>query len=456
MPAFARPTRTSLTARSTRYGLAPLALGLLVAIGATVAGALPAALAAPGSNKVTICHRTHSVTNPYRMITVSASAADGAGKSDHTNHDEVYSVDGTSYPVFSRAVDYPANQKWWGDIIPPVRNSPGLNWAAAGAQEIYTGVGTSFGLCGRMSAKTFYDLEVAAGIPAADVLADLDEQASREDAELLQKLGVTKFSDLDPAALPTSFTSLPEAPKGAPAPASVTPEKGKQKIAVFVWYDTDRDGAFDADEQPASGIPVSLGAVVDVAPAGFGPATSFVMGAGQRMTDANGLIVDESITAGQWEAAAVTPEAAEVTYDSEGTVDDGAAVVDVPADSTGFAWIGLVTLAVDGPTDGGAGGGTDGGTDGGAGGGTDGGTDPGAGDGGPGANDESAGDGDAEAGSFDFADGTPVTGDLAATGGPLDAASLAVGAGALIVLGVALARRASSARRRSEPLLEGE
>lgn len=37
-----------------------------------------------------------------------------------------------------------------------------------------------------------------------------------------------------------------------------------------------------------------------------------------------------------------------------------------------------------------------------------------------------------------------------------DAATLAVGAGALVMLGVAFARRTSSARRRSEALLEGE
>lgn len=451
MPSLARRHSPSTTVRPTRRGLAPLALGLLVAMGASLAGVLPAALAAPGGNKVTICHRTHSVTNPYRMITVSASAADGAGKNDHTSHDEVYSVDGTSYPVFSRAIDYPPSKKWWGDIIPPVRGGDGLNWTAAGAQEIYTGVGASFGLCGRMSAKTFYDLEVAEGIPAATVLADLDAQASREDAELLQNLGVAKFSDLDPTDLPDEFTSLPAAPKGAPAPASVTPERGKQKLSVFVWYDTDRDGAVDAGEQPASGIPVSIGEVVDLAPAGFAPASTFVMGAGRLTTDANGLIVDESITAGQWEAAAVTPERTEVTYDSEGTVDDGSAVVEVPADSTGFAWIGLVTLAVDGPVvnepqpvspipnepqpidpephDSGTNG-------------------PGAGD------DDSDGD---EKGAFAFADGPKVSaGGLASTGGPLDAATLAVGAGALVMLGVAFARRASSARRRSEALLEGE
>lgn len=38
----------------------------------------------------------------------------------------------------------------------------------------------------------------------------------------------------------------------------------------------------------------------------------------------------------------------------------------------------------------------------------------------------------------------------------LNAVTLAVGAGALVMLGVAFARRTSSARRRSEALLEGE
>ena len=149
----------SITSRRLAAGLAG-ASALAVLVG--LAGAAPAAMSAPGSNKVTICHRTHSVTNPYRMITVSANAADGLGRADHTGHDLAFELDGTTYPVFDPALTYPPNQKHWGDIIPPVRSSPGLNWMAAGAQDIYSGTGAAYGLCTRMSAKQFCDVEVAA------------------------------------------------------------------------------------------------------------------------------------------------------------------------------------------------------------------------------------------------------------------------------------------------------
>lgn len=48
--------------------------------------AVPAPVSATGNEKVTICHRTNSETNPYVMITVSKKAVDGEGKNDHTHH----------------------------------------------------------------------------------------------------------------------------------------------------------------------------------------------------------------------------------------------------------------------------------------------------------------------------------------------------------------------------------
>lgn len=102
----------------------------VVAVGATVP--LVAAQGTP-SDKVTICHATASVTNPYTSPEVNTSSVDEVnnkfldGHGDHTG------------PVFDPAggKDQPA----WGDIIPPFESPigtkfPGYNWTEAG-QAIY-------------------------------------------------------------------------------------------------------------------------------------------------------------------------------------------------------------------------------------------------------------------------------------------------------------------------------
>ncbi|MBA3757413.1 hypothetical protein H0X09_00915 [Candidatus Saccharibacteria bacterium] len=71
--------------------------------------------------KVTICHRTNSVTNPYRQITVDKSAVDGHGENDHTQHTGPVA---TSQEVAQGLKD---EKKKWGDIIPH-----GLNWTTVG------------------------------------------------------------------------------------------------------------------------------------------------------------------------------------------------------------------------------------------------------------------------------------------------------------------------------------
>lgn len=87
--------------------------------------------------KITICHRTNSVKNPYQQIEVSYDATTGAlkdqGRGDHTTHTgEEFDPD-TDYPT-------PRNGDQWGDIIPPYTfengSYAGMNWDVDG-QAIY-------------------------------------------------------------------------------------------------------------------------------------------------------------------------------------------------------------------------------------------------------------------------------------------------------------------------------
>lgn len=72
--------------------------------------------------KVTICHRTNSTTNPYRLITVDEASVDGLGNGDHfASH---------TGPVWDPSQ---RNGGDWGDIIPPIAGvHAGLNWTAEG------------------------------------------------------------------------------------------------------------------------------------------------------------------------------------------------------------------------------------------------------------------------------------------------------------------------------------
>jgi hypothetical protein len=155
---------------------------------------LPVAEAAP---TITICHRTHSETNPYRRITVSQSAVQAAR---HGGHDLPA---GSSNPaVYDPTFTYAPNNKYWGDIIPGATDGGAsyggtdqvaLNWTAAG-KAIFFG-----SQCQAMTPKQFYDIEIAAGVLASDVLDDLNDQRANEDVALLAALGGS-FSEANVSA----------------------------------------------------------------------------------------------------------------------------------------------------------------------------------------------------------------------------------------------------------------
>lgn len=86
-------------------------------------------------DKVTICHATDAVNNPYVRLTVDADSADGDtandnGQGDHSEHTGPVA---TSEAVAQQLKDL---KTAWGDIIPAHDNYAGLNWDATG-QAVY-------------------------------------------------------------------------------------------------------------------------------------------------------------------------------------------------------------------------------------------------------------------------------------------------------------------------------
>ncbi len=83
-------------------------------------------------HRVTICHATNSVSNPYVRMTVGEAAVDGQFGNDNGHGDHLLKHEG---PLFDAANPVPG----WGDIIPPFY-SDGLtptsyssaNWDDAG------------------------------------------------------------------------------------------------------------------------------------------------------------------------------------------------------------------------------------------------------------------------------------------------------------------------------------
>ncbi len=172
--------------------------------------------------KVTICHRTHATTNPYRMITVSVSSIvdDNSAPNGHALHNTDRRRLETDGPagVFRPTYAYPSNAKHWGDIIPPFKTAgggiyEGLNWSWANVitdsntdgifsrSEFTTQVGTGgtaegnaavaycTGSSGNLTTKQLYDLERESGVDKTEVLEELQESQADEDAATKTALG---------------------------------------------------------------------------------------------------------------------------------------------------------------------------------------------------------------------------------------------------------------------------
>ena len=138
------------------------------------------------SGKVTICHRTKSVKNPYRKITVANSALN----SGHKGHDEglwtTSSVQGDT----------------WGDIIPDATAGGAAtytnNFNATG-QAIWKGLtlnpATGSPVCKSMTMKQFKDSELEAGQTAAQIIASIKDAEADEDEAVADAIKNLKDED---------------------------------------------------------------------------------------------------------------------------------------------------------------------------------------------------------------------------------------------------------------------
>ena len=311
----------------------------------------PVPSAAPASDKVVVCHRTHSVKNPYVRITVAQrSVGNGNGKHGGNSHDQYSTVlfpGGKPNPnVFNPSVTYtPAPEKKWGDIIASLDVSgnalsgnaalvAGLNNTGIGAQ-IFAGTGAYAGLCKTMTPRDYYEVEVIeGGQNPSDVLTDMNEFDSDEFASALSSCGGT-FTGCPAATLgsptaaaPTTTTTVAATTttvKGATTTTTIVTRKLKGKL----WIDANRDGKKDSSEKILSNYSVTVSA-------GSGNSSTQTY---TVTTDSAGNYEVANIPAGNWvvRPAALPSANYEKVYDTDSNLTSADWVVTASVPATGEA-----------------------------------------------------------------------------------------------------------------------
>ncbi len=133
---------------------------VLAAVGASMVVAPSPASAAP-EEKVVICHRTNSQTNPYNQIAVARSAAIEAHARVHTG------------PIFTPGATT------WGDIVPPLPPElpNGLNWPE-GRPILNNGCEMEPDV-GPLPAATIGDVQCTGADPSVEVTVSNGADATR-------------------------------------------------------------------------------------------------------------------------------------------------------------------------------------------------------------------------------------------------------------------------------------
>lgn len=250
---------------------------LLSAVAVLVPSFSKPADAAPRT-KFTICHRTNAIKNPYRRITVAWSSvnADGNGH-DNSSHDgPVFDIgDPTATPPRTARDTHGTTPRdsglgpeagggndRWGDIFnvsrttgPASDRQNSNNWTTAG-EAIFNGAtftldGVTKQACKTMSAVEYIESEFEAGIPIADIVAELDEMEAAEDTLLKSQLTGGSFSSWydsctsscnDVTAISSALSEVPQANVTTESPSAVLPTSATLNGTItplsnsMLWY----------------------------------------------------------------------------------------------------------------------------------------------------------------------------------------------------------------------------
>ena len=305
-----------------------LVVGVTAASALTMLVSAHVVQAAPPANSdnVKICHRTHSVTNPYVLITVDQRSVGNAnskhGGGAHVDYATSLYPSKPNPNVYDPSKTYPANDKKWGDIVAfldvsgnaltgSAANVAGLNNTGIGA-EIFNGTGAYAGLCRAMNARDYYEVEKQAGVNPTDILKEMDELDSPEFASTLAACGGS-FVGCDPVNLGTPVLVLTTTTTTVPTtkstlPAGTTLAAGKGALQVKIWVDANRSGTQSSTEKSMKNVTVTI-----VGPNGVTKTAK---------TDADGNVLFLDLDPGSWSVASIlTAQGFEKVHDSDGTVD---------------------------------------------------------------------------------------------------------------------------------------